>query len=116
VAGALWGVQTFVDPLLVYRYCERLVWSPFGHLLKAIRENDAVAAGLGKAVARRRGQVMLIGSAIAALAGVFFVVNIGYASANDYAVGLTLDVWVMVVLGGLGNHRGALLGALLITL
>src|SRR4029453_14302313 len=42
--------------------------------------------------------------------------NTGYASANDYSVGLTLDVWVMVVLGGLGNQRGALLGALIITL
>lgn len=99
----------------VYLYCERQVRSPFGRLLKAIRENDTVAAGLGKNVARRRGQVMFIGSAIAALAGVFFVVNTGYASANDYAVSLTLDVWVMVVLGGLGNNRGALLGALLIT-
>ena len=59
---------------------------------------------------------MFIGSALAAIAGVLFVVNLGFASANDYAVGLTLDVWVMVVLGGLGNNRGALLGALLITI
>jgi branched-chain amino acid transport system permease protein len=99
-----------------YLYCQQLVRSPFGRLLKALRENDQVALGLGKPVARIRGQVMVIGSAIAALAGVFFVVNIGYASANDYVVGLTLDVWVMVVLGGLGNPRGALLGALLITI
>jgi branched-chain amino acid transport system permease protein len=116
LAALLFAGLILLCVALVYLYCERLVRSPFGRLLKAIRENDAVAAGLGKEVARRRGQIMLIGSAIAAMAGVFFVVNIGYASANDYAVGLTLDVWVMVVLGGLGNHRGALLGALLITL
>ena len=101
---------------LVYVYCERLVRSPYGRLLKAIRENDPIATSLGKNVARSRGQVMFIGSAIAAIAGVFFVVNSGYASANDYVVGLTLDMWVMVVLGGLGNNRGALLGALLITI
>lgn len=101
---------------LVYLYSERLVRSPYGRLLKAIRENDQVATSLGKNVARSRGQVMFIGSAIAAVAGVFFVVNSGYASANDYVVGLTLDVWVMVVLGGLGNNRGALLGAFLITI
>jgi branched-chain amino acid transport system permease protein len=58
---------------------------------------------------------MFIGSAIAGVAGVLFVANLGFVSANDYVVGLTLDVWVMVVLGGLGNHRGALLGALIIT-
>ena len=101
---------------LCYWYCERLVRSPYGRLLKALRENETVAASLGKDAARVRGQIMFIGSALAALAGVFFVVNVGYASANDYVVGLTLDVWVMVVLGGLGNNRGALLGALLVTL
>jgi branched-chain amino acid transport system permease protein len=116
VSGLLFAALILVCVVVVYFYCERLVRSPFGRLLKAVRENDLVATGLGKDVARRRGQTMFIGSAIAALAGVFFVTHIGYASANDYAVGLTLDVWVMVVLGGLGNHRGALLGALLITL
>jgi branched-chain amino acid transport system permease protein len=116
LASLLFAGLILICVVVVYFYCERLVRSPFGRLLKAMRENDAVAAGLGKHIARTRGQVMLIGSAIAALAGVFFVSNIGYASANDYGVGLTLDVWVMVVLGGLGNQRGALLGALLITL
>lgn len=101
---------------LCYWYCERLVRSPYGRLLKAIREDEVIATSLGKSVPRIRGQVMFIGSALAAIAGVLFVVNLGFASANDYAVGLTLDVWVMVVLGGLGNNRGALLGALLITI
>lgn len=101
---------------LCYWYCERLVRSPYGRLLKAIREDETVATSLGKSVPRIRGQVMFIGSALAAIAGVLFVVNLGFASANDYAVALTLDVWVMVVLGGLGNNRGALLGALLITI
>ena len=100
---------------IVYLYCERLVRSPYGRLLKAIRENDDVALSLGKPVARIRGQVMFIGSAIAAVAGVLFVVNLGFASTNDYVIALTLDVWVMVVLGGLGNNRGVLLGAFLVT-
>jgi branched-chain amino acid transport system permease protein len=101
---------------LAYLYCERLVRSPYGRLLKALRENDQVALTLGKSVARTRGQVMFIGSALAAVAGVFFVVNVGYASTNDYIVALTLSIWVMIVLGGLGNNRGVLLGALLITI
>ena len=99
-----------------YLYAERLTRSPYGRMLKAIREDDRVTASLGKNVARIRAQVMFIGSAMAAVAGVLFVVNVGFASANDYVVALTLDVWVMVVLGGLGNHRGALLGALIVTL
>ena len=99
-----------------YFYAERLTRSPYGRLLKAIRENEGVTASLGKNVARIRAQVMFIGSALAAVAGVLFVVNVGFASTNDYVVALTLDVWVMVVLGGLGNHRGALLGALIVTI
>jgi branched-chain amino acid transport system permease protein len=101
---------------LAYLYSERLVRSPYGRLLKAIRENDRVALSLGKNVTRVRAQVMLIGSAVAAVAGVLFAVNEGFVSTNDYVVGLTLDMWVMVVLGGLGNSKGALLGALLITI
>lgn len=115
-----WSALAFTALLLVvtglaYLYCERLVRSPYGRLLKALRENDQVALALGKSVARTRGQIMMIGSALAAVAGVFFVVNIGYASTNDYIVALTLSIWVMIVLGGLGNNRGVLLGALLIT-
>jgi len=101
---------------LCYWYCERLVRSPYGRLLKAIREDETVATSLGKSVPHIRGQVMFIGSALAAIAGVLFVINLGFASANDYAVGLTLDVWVMVVFGGLGSNRGALLGAFVITI
>ena len=84
--------------------------------MKAVRENDRVAAGLGKSVPALRGRVMFVGSAMAAVAGVLFAANLGFVSTNDYVVGMTLDVWVMVVLGGLGNNRGALVGALLITL
>jgi branched-chain amino acid transport system permease protein len=101
---------------LVFLFCERLIHSPYGRLLKAMREDSQVTLSLGKRVPRIRAQVMFIGSAIAALAGVFFVANLGFASTNDYVVALTLDVWVMVVIGGVGNNRGALLGAFIVTI
>lgn len=108
-------ILTLVFALAAYIYAERLIRSPYGRLLKAIRENVGVARSLGKSTARIRAQVMLIGSVIAAISGVLFAVNLGFVSTNDYVVGLTLDVWVMIVLGGMGNNRGALLGAFLIT-
>lgn len=101
--------------LIVYVYCERLVRSPYGRLLKAVRENDRVTQSLGKHVPRLRAQVMFIGSALAALGGVLFAVNLGYVNTNDYAINFTLDIWVMVVLGGIGNNRGTLLGAFVVT-
>lgn len=100
--------------LIAYLYSERLIRSPYGRLLKAIRENEAIARTLGKNVARTKAEVMFIGSVIAAISGVLFAVNLGFINTNDYVVTLTLDVWVMVVLGGLGNPKGALLGTFLI--
>lgn len=100
--------------LIAYFYSERLIRSPYGRLLKALREDENVTRSLGKNIALARAQIMLIGSVIAAVAGVLFALNTGFVNANDYVVTLTLDVWVMIVLGGLGNNRGALLGAALI--
>ena len=100
--------------LFAFLYAERLIRSPYGRLLKAVRENELVAKSLGKDVARVRAQVMFVGSVIAAISGVLFAINLGFVSANDYVVTMTLDVWVMIVLGGLGNNRGALLGAFII--
>jgi branched-chain amino acid transport system permease protein len=115
LSSALFALFVLIVLALAYFYCERLTCSPFSRALKAMRENDRVALSLGKPVPRLRAQIMFIGSAIAAIAGVLFAVNLGFVNTNDYAVGLTLDIWVMVVLGGIGNNRGALLGALLVT-
>ena len=102
--------------LIAYLYSRRLIHSPFGRMLKALRENEDVTRSLGKGISLARAQTMFIGSAIAAVGGVLFALNTGFVNANDYVVTLTLDVWVMVVLGGLGNNRGALLGAFLIAI
>lgn len=116
LSSILFAALILIMVVIVFIYSERLIRSPYGRLLKAMRENDQVAQSLGKRVARVRGQIMFIGSAIAAISGVLFVINLGFASANDYGVILTLDIWVMVILGGMGNNWGALLGALIVTL
>lgn len=101
--------------VIAYIYSERLIRSPYGRMLKALREDENVTQGLGKEISLARAQIMLIGSVIAAVAGVLFAVNVGFVNTNDFVVTLTLDIWVMVVLGGVGNNRGALLGAFFIT-
>lgn len=115
LASACFALLVTIIALIAYVYCERLVRSPFGRLLKALRENERVTLGLGKQTPRLRAQVMFIGSALAAIAGVLFAVNEGFVSTNDYDVTFTLDIWVMVILGGIGNNRGAVLGALIVT-
>lgn len=115
-SSIVFAVFILILVAIAFYFCEKLIHSPYGRMLKAMRENDRVALALGKRVPRVRAQVMAIGSAIAAIAGVLFAVNLGFVNTNDYGVALTLDVWVMVVLGGLGNQRGALLGALIVTI
>ena len=115
VASVAFALFTLALAGIVFVYCERLTHSPFGRLLKAMRENERITQAMGKNTARARAKVMFIGSSIAAIAGVLFAANIGFVSANDYVVTLTLDVWVMATLGGLGNNKGVALGALIIT-
>lgn len=102
--------------LIAYLYSQRLLHSPYGRMLKGLRENEDITRGLGKSVSLARAQIMAVGSVIAAIGGALFALNTGFVNTNDFVVTLTLDVWVMVVLGGIGNNRGALLGALLIAL
>jgi branched-chain amino acid transport system permease protein len=116
LASAVFAVVVLLLTFGAFILCEKLIHSPYGRMLKALRENDRITLALGKAVQDRRAQVMSIGSALAAVAGVLFAVNLGFVNTNDYGVALTLNVWVMVVLGGLGNPRGALVGALIVTL
>jgi len=115
-ASIAFMVMVLLIAAAAYLYAERLIRSPFGRLLKAIRENADVARSLGKDAARIRAQVMLIGSVIASIGGVLFALNLGFVNTNDYVVAFTLDIWVMMVLGGVGNNRGVLLGALIITI
>ncbi len=115
LASILFMVAVLLLAALAYFYSERLIRSPYGRMLKALREDEFVTQGLGKNIALARAQIMLIGSVIAAISGVLFALNVGFVNTNDFVVTLTLDIWVMVVLGGLGNNRGALLGALFIT-
>ncbi len=115
-AAVLFALLVLMLAAAAYWYAERLMRSPYGRLLRAVRDNDHAASSLGKDVAQVRAQALCIGSAIAAVSGVLFAVNLGFVSTNDYTVALTMDVWVMAVLGGLGSRRGALLGALIVTL
>lgn len=116
LSALLFMLLTLALALLAYLYSQRLNHSPFGRMLKGLRENEEVTRGLGKNISLARAQIMLIGSVIAAIGGALFALNTGFVNTNDYVVNLTLDVWVMVVLGGIGNNRGALLGALLIAI
>jgi branched-chain amino acid transport system permease protein len=101
---------------ICYLIAQRLVNSPYGRLLKSIRDDKIASESLGKDVAKVRRRVMLIGSVMAGLAGGLYVYYIGAASTDDFVPAVTFTIWVMMILGGFANNRGALAGALFLTL
>jgi branched-chain amino acid transport system permease protein len=93
--------------LLVYIVAERLLHSPFGRVLKGIREDEAAAQALGKNVYRFKMWILIIGSAMAGLAGSLFAHYISFIDPGSFVMWLTFFIFLIIVLGGLGNNLGA---------
>ena len=100
--------------LCVYIGLERLIRSPFGRLLRGIRESELAARSLGKSPSRVRLQSFVLGSMIMGLAGALYATFYAFVSPQDIAPILTFQVWAMLIVGGAGNNRGALLGTLIV--
>jgi branched-chain amino acid transport system permease protein len=100
----------------VYLALERLVRSPWGRVLRAIREDEtaALALALGKNAVKFRLQAFAIGGGIMGLAGAVHAHFIGFVAPDNYVPILTFQVWAMLIVGGSGNNRGAILGAVLV--
>jgi len=99
---------------LVYAALERVRGSPFGRVLRAIREDEVVAAVAGKPVFRFKVQAFALGAGVAGLAGVLFAHYLAYVEPNMFLPQESLYVWLALILGGSGNNRGALLGSLVL--
>ncbi|MGH7119710.1 MAG: branched-chain amino acid ABC transporter permease [Acetobacteraceae bacterium] len=98
---------------LLYVALEAMVRSPWGRVLRAIREDEQAAASLGKNAFAYRMQSFVIGSAVMGLGGALNASFIGYISPEDFFPILTFQIWSMLVVGGSGNNKGAVLGAVL---
>jgi ABC-type branched-subunit amino acid transport system permease subunit len=92
----------------------RLVNSPFGRVLRAIREDDQLAMAVGKDVFRFRIQALTLGSCLAGLAGALWAHYISYISPLDFTLLETIAALLIVVLGGRGSNSGVLLAAALL--
>ena len=89
--------------------------SPWGRMLRAIRDNEVAAEAMGKDVTARHLQVFILGSAICGLAGAMMTTLDGQLIPGTYQpLRFTFLVWVMVIVGGSGNNIGAILGGFLI--
>ena len=99
---------------LVYLALEKLVRSPWGRVLRAIREDEDAAASLGKRPFVFRLQSFVLGSMLMGLGGAVYAHFVGYIAPEDFLPILTFQLWAMLIVGGSGNNRGAVLGAFVV--
>jgi len=89
--------------------------SPWGRMMRAIRDNEVAAEAMGKDVTRRHLQIFILGSAVCGIAGAMMTTLDGQLIPTSYQpLRFTFLVWVMVIVGGSGNNFGAVLGGFLI--
>ncbi|MCZ4260240.1 branched-chain amino acid ABC transporter permease [Limimaricola sp. G21655-S1] len=94
---------------------QRALASPWGRMMRAIRDNEVAAAAMGKNVTARHLQVFILGSAVCGIAGAMMTTLDGQLTPGSYQpLRFTFLVWVMVIVGGSGNNYGAVLGGFLI--
>ncbi|MES2143151.1 MAG: branched-chain amino acid ABC transporter permease [Pseudomonadota bacterium] len=101
--------------LAIIWFSERALNSPWGRMMRAIRDNEVAASAMGKNVTMRHLHVFIIGSAVVGLAGAMLTSMEGQLTPGNYTpLRFTFLIWVMVIVGGSGNNWGSVLGGLLL--
>ena len=121
LTGASHRVDALVNIALVY-FCllicfvviQRLANSPYGRALRAIREDEVAAEALGKNRSKYKAQALMLGSAMAGIAGGLYAQYLQCVLPGMFMPMITFTVWIMVLVGGPANNWGALLGAALV--
>ena len=117
-AGYQWAYSAAALGLagVVFYLLHRLTESPYGRSLRAMRDNDVVADSLGKNLTALRLSMLVLGGAIAGLSGGILVGFINLWAPSGWGYAETVVLFAAVIIGGAGNHKGAILGALLVPL
>lgn len=93
----------------------RALNSPWGRMMRAIRDNEEAANAMGKNVVKQHLQVFILGSAVVGLAGAMLVTLDGQFTPSSYQpLRFTFLIWLMVIVGGSGNNLGAVFGGFFI--
>ncbi|HEV8033469.1 branched-chain amino acid ABC transporter permease [Yoonia sp.] len=101
--------------LILLWLAQQALKSPWGRMMRAIRDNETAAEAMGKDVTKRHLQIFILGSAVCGIAGAMMTTLDGQLTPGSYQpLRFTFLVWVMVIVGGSGNNFGAVLGGMLI--
>ena len=100
---------------VIFWFSQRALKSPWGRMMRAIRDNEIAAGAMGKDVTWRHLQVFVLGSAVIGLAGAMLTTLDGiFTPASYQPLRFTFLIWVMVIVGGSGNNLGSILGGFVI--
>ncbi|MEM7197228.1 MAG: branched-chain amino acid ABC transporter permease, partial [Pseudomonadota bacterium] len=106
----------FGSVLLILLWMFERAWqSPWGRMMRAIRDQEVAAAAMGKDIGARHLQVFVLGSAVVGIAGAMLISYNGqFTPSSFHPLRFTFLIWVMVIVGGAGNNWGTVLGGFLI--
>ncbi len=111
----MYGLLFAAVLLLMIWLTQKALNSPWGRMMRAIRDNEVAAEAMGKDVTRRHLQIFILGSAVCGIAGAMMTTLDGQLTPGSYQpLRFTFLIWVMVIVGGSGNNWGSVLGGLLI--
>jgi len=90
---------------------QKALYSPWGRMMRAIRDNEEAANAMGKNVVKQHLLIFVLGSAVVGIAGAMMVTYDGLFTPGSYRpMRYTFLIWVMVIIGGSGNNFGSILG------
>jgi branched-chain amino acid transport system permease protein len=102
-----WALVLILTPLIA-----RLIASPWGRVVRALREDEDAATALGKNVFFYKLQALMLGGALGAVAGILLSIDAQNVHPDAFQRSLTFILFVMVILGGAGTVKGPVIGAL----
>ena len=115
IVKLIYGALFLIVLLAVIWLSETALKSPWGRMMRAIRDNEVAAEAMGKDVTRRHLQIFIIGSAVIGMAGAMMTTLDSQLTPGTYnPLRFTFLIWVMVIVGGSGNNWGSVLGGFLI--
>ena len=101
--------------IILLIFTQKALYSPWGRMMRAIRDNEEAANAMGKNVVKQHLLIFVLGSAIVGIAGAMLVTQDGLFTPGSYRpLRYTFLIWVMVIIGGSGNNFGAILGGFVV--
>jgi len=113
VDGLLYGAVLLLVVALYYVLLRRVGNSPFGRVLKAIREDEDATRALGKNTNRFKTKAFMLGCALMGLGGILWYVQSGSLTPNTFRPRLTFFIWIALIIGGAGSNTGSVMGGAL---